>query len=155
MLAGRGRQMVAEGFPVDDGRTPLTELVRRGVAAPMYFKPCLLYLPEVAEFRCGPGQHQAEPLGFDGRPLPPYHWPLLLHYRYLGLAYHVERARLALTRASARDMASGHHGHINKPEAKLRAEFDALRAQAVDVFEQVEAMRAQLPVFSGAAPATT
>jgi hypothetical protein len=147
--------MVADHPPVDDGRTPLTQLGRRGVAAAIYNKPCLLYLPEVAEFRCGHGQHFAEPVGFDGRPLPPYHWPLLLHYRYLGWDYHLERLRLALTRAAASDRASGHHGHIDRPEAELRAEFEALQAEAVDVFAQVEALRSQPPVFSGAAPAAT
>jgi hypothetical protein len=99
VLRGQGRQMVATEFPVDDGRTPLTDLVRTGVyPAPLYDKPCLFSPDRVGELRSEQGLHDAHPVDLEGKPLEIAPGPLLLHYRLLGPAYHAAKNRAQMTR---------------------------------------------------------
>jgi len=74
--------MSANGLPVDDGKSQLTDLLRTGVAAPVYSKPVIVR--QGRQVYWDRGRHH-----FENCPLTvnPYTGIKLLHYRYLGADY--------------------------------------------------------------------
>lgn len=98
-----GYQMVADAPPSGKGR--LTQLVRRGLPATEYGKPCVF--DPALEVRWSPGKHDASVTGQairdDGSdPLK------LLHYRWFGEAWHLARNARNYARIDEANRAAQH-----------------------------------------------
>lgn len=93
-----GYQMLARRYPADTTQ-PLTALVREGIPDDNYSKPVVLQ-PSV-DLQWSVGKHLYYPQGRVTRTAEPALW--LLHYRYLGLSYVVERHARNMGRTSERN----------------------------------------------------
>lgn len=100
-----GYSMIGDAAPEDDGKTPLTSLIRKGVPDPWYSKPCVIH--RSARVRYTPGAH--------GYVQDPFTDPLdrsptaeikLLHYNWLSLEHGLEKRRRGAARLSPENIAN-------------------------------------------------
>jgi hypothetical protein len=121
-----GFQMVADAFPDTDLR--LCDVVRDGWRSNEMDKLGIFDPNAIDEIHYGPGRHQACP---EGRYVVPR--PLqvgLLHYKFLGLAYVLERHRELRSGLRRVDLERGWGRQYTWDEAKTRAYMEEIRAHA-------------------------
>lgn len=109
VVRATGWAMVSREFP-QSGRS-LVEQCQLGVRDRYYSKPTLFRPDAIAEMNYLPGGHSAMPIGnvrwWSSRYLQ------LLHYKYLGLDYFLQRRREFRLRLDPDDLALGLNVHIN------------------------------------------
>lgn len=101
-----GWQMIHPEFPADDGRQ-LYQIVTRGTSEQGVTKPVIVR--PGAAFTWAAGKHQSTPAAQWTRALT------MLHFRRLGLEYHLARNAQNWARLDARNRALG-HGFQTAPE---------------------------------------
>ncbi|HWI85159.1 MAG TPA: glycosyltransferase family 2 protein, partial [Sphingomonas sp.] len=121
----RGWEMVADEFP---RQGPLAVTVPAGVHSVAMSKVAIFNPNAIQEINYGPGRHKALPTGHVVRPARPLFD--LLHYKYLGADYLVDRYRQLGARMRPGDIEARHGVHYQKAEEDLRAEHARLRAAA-------------------------
>lgn len=124
-----GFDMIAGEPPAGDGL--LTASVRRGKRNPDYDKPCIFQPDAFTEIIFTAGCHDCGPRGEihelrtdEAR---------LLHYRFLGEDFYVERMALRRARRSEANRQNGWGFHYERCAEELRTEFAALWREAQEV----------------------
>jgi len=121
----------AAGALPEPGGPPLVEAHHLGVHKKKYSKPCMWSTRRVESIAFGPGAH-------DGVfvPRPRTHRDLrirLYHYRYLGLGPMLARHRLYAARLSQTNKEKRFGYEYTRPEARIRAEYEAVERRRRDV----------------------
>jgi hypothetical protein len=87
VLPAKGYEMVSDRFPHDN--VPLHAVVKSGVPTPVLNKLCVFSPDAITHVGYSAGRHKAAP---EGRVIVPPRTKLkLLHYKYLGESYVIER----------------------------------------------------------------
>jgi len=131
-----GWNMVCERFPADDGKTPLTQLVRRGYNHYEYSKPCLIQPDLLLEPGWWPGAHNASPRMPNGLPARVENFGslMLLHYKRLGWEYFWAMQQARLKRCGFEfDPDARTQIHYAEPMEKQRHDFEIMLRDAVDL----------------------
>src|SRR5258708_2733857 len=120
-----GFEMVSDFFPTSQER--LVEQVKTGIRCETWGKPFIFDPNAIEEIGYQTGRHKCQARGkvkwaYEGR---------LLHYKYLGSDYLVERTSALRTR-TREDRARGYASHYLEP-AEMKKSFEAIR-RAVDLF---------------------
>jgi len=130
-----GYQMVADEFPEDDGRQ-LPEIITNGFQDRIYNK--MLAFDPALDVRWSVGRHSCA----IGDGYQPYMFGKLLHYRWFGEQYHIERNARNHARKSQGDldMNRGYHVSPDYTEGRYSAKWfmaNALQAENVTGTELV------------------
>ena len=129
-----GWQMIKEdGFPEDNGR-PLTEIVTEGFRDHIYDK--MLAFDPMLDIRWSVGRHSCAIS--DGQQ--PYKFGKLLHYRWFGEQYHIQRNARNHARKSQADLDAnrGYHTRPDYNEGRYSAKwFKSMIPQAENVTMEV------------------
>ncbi len=123
-----GYSMVGEALPEDDGKTPLTQLIRQGVPDPWYSKRCVVH--RSAQVSYGPGCHGVTMP--DTVAWSPTTEIKLLHYNWLSLEYGLEKRRRAATQLSPENLRFGWGKQVLNLDAEQKA-YEAFKAKAAPV----------------------
>lgn len=129
LVPALGFDMNAPSMPDDRGL--LTEIVTRGRPRIGFNKLSLFRPDALAETGFGPGRHAAEPSG--QLVLPARDEVMLWHYKHLGFARNAERKASQALRLGQRDVADGYGQHYLWSRETLRAFWDEMEAEAVDL----------------------
>lgn len=126
LLTSVGYNMITEAFPTDP--RPLWRQIVRGARAPDYDKPAVFDPQAIVEINYRHGRHAADP---TGRVTPEARRQVkLLHYKSLGLDYVCERNDTLAVGLKAVDLQTGRGAHYLRDQARTRADFETIRAQA-------------------------
>jgi hypothetical protein len=126
----RGFEMIADSFPRTSGQ--VYEVVKRGVRAEVYDKPCIFDPSAIEEINYTVGGHGAKPRG--GQIVLPEQWELcLLHFRLMGLDYMRGRFRERLARQPADYVARNWNAQYRQSDEQLAQWFESIKAAAVEV----------------------
>ena len=124
-----GYEMVSDSFPAPGEALAATR--RRGLHQRMMNKLRLFNPNAIEETNFGPGGHDARP---TGRVVyPKVDEVLLLHYKWLGADYLTRRQAAMETTRRSRDIANNWSRHYEIPGEKLKADLNAMLADAFDV----------------------
>jgi len=129
VLPARGYEMVTEHFPDPDEILAVTR--RRGAPADEMSKLAVFQPDAIEELNHAAGGHQSKPIG---RVVAPARDELLLlHYKYLGLDYVMNRDARLRTRLRETDLARGWARHWADGPAEVQVVLERLRRERVDV----------------------
>jgi glycosyltransferase involved in cell wall biosynthesis len=95
-----GFNMIHDCFPEDDGRQ-IMEIIKMGVGKPNYCKPAIFCPKMIKEMNYKPGAHKCDPRGVVR--YSPLAEIFFLHYKYFGIDYFRERAKLYAPRLKGVD----------------------------------------------------
>jgi glycosyltransferase involved in cell wall biosynthesis len=124
-----GFQMVTELFP--EKGEHLASSRTMGCPDPQYSKPCVFDPAAIIETNFSVGQHLANPVG--RLTIPARDDVMLLHYKYLGIDYVVERYRALRPRRGQVDKANGWAYHFEFSAERWRAELANIKDRSVDI----------------------
>jgi hypothetical protein len=128
-----GMEMVSHTYPVDDGRTPITDLVRRGRPHPWYCKPTLFDPDVVEEINFTGGAHDARPCyGRTALYVCPVVLPMILHYKRLGWDWWRQRNGTLKERFRHEESVL-RPSHYLDPEQQQMAEFQGMLRDSMEV----------------------
>ena len=120
-----GYEMVSESFPGSNQR--LVDTVQTGQRSEMLDKTMIFNPDAIEEISYRPGRHSCEPEG----TLSWWRGGLLLHYKYLGLPYLIERSAALAGQLKPHDIADGLGAHYRISETEMAAAFDGVRNSAI------------------------
>jgi glycosyltransferase involved in cell wall biosynthesis len=129
ILPALGFDMNHPVMPADHG--VLVERVVRGRPRIAFNKLSIFRPDAVRETGFGPGRHAAEPVG-DLR-LPLRDTVMLWHYKHLGFERNAAREAEQALRLGATDVARDYGQHYRWSKARLRAFWDEMEQEAVDL----------------------
>jgi hypothetical protein len=137
-LRSSGYQMVSEAFPGPHDNLP--ETIRFGARFEHYDKPAFFNPDAIEDSGFSVARHFASPTGRVVRPLR--REILLLHYKYIGIDYLVQRHAELNARLRTKDMAKA-YGAQYDPQATLDlfAQYKAQSVEAVPLSESRLARR--------------
>ena len=132
MPLSQGFDMCNPQFP-DYGTTPsLVETVKTGVPNRDYSK-CILFSPyKIVDVNYEPGAHFCHPYGLINSDETPYY---VLHYKYLGVEYVLERTRQYRMRMSKDNIAKGYALQYLEEETAIKDNIEKKLLQAKVVIE--------------------
>jgi len=130
IIKTEGYQMVADEFPTETA--PLHQTVRRGMRWEVMDKEQVFDPNRVEEINWLPGRHVANPIGEV--LFPAQAEVKLLHYKYLGLDYTIRRYKQLRTGLRPGDIAGEWGYQYLWDEAKITAQFQDIRNNAIEVF---------------------
>lgn len=142
-----GYQMVAARFPVTDGQ--IYDEVPSGLFDPRWSKHVLFAPEEIEEINYGPGCHEVNPVGRCWCEQEPQ--LKLLHYKFLGAEYLIDRYRELGARKSAHDRSHNYGHQYFLSEAYLKAKLDNYRNRSARVVTDSDASWWRLPVSTATA----
>jgi hypothetical protein len=129
VLPARGYEMVSEQFPDPDETLAVTR--RSGAPAEDMSKLALFQPDAIEELNHDAGGHQSRP---TGRVVAPARDELLLlHYKYLGRDYVMNRDARLRSRLRETDLARGWARHWADGSAEVKVVLERLRRECVDV----------------------
>ena len=121
-----GYEMVSDAFPRSDQN--LAEAITSGVRVTRMDKMCAFRPDAIRRLNYGPGRHTANP---KGRVIyPPSPELSLLHYKYLGESYLLERYAELRVRIPDGDRQQGQGFQYFRSERRILEEHRSLMAQA-------------------------
>jgi hypothetical protein len=124
LVHSTGYEMFSTFFPSSTAR--LIDIIQTGVRSEILDKTLIFNPNAIDEIGYRPGRHSCVPQGrvkwWTGG------W--LLHYKYLGLDYLIERSLALGGQLKTRDIAEGLGNHYRISEAELEAAFQRVRAAA-------------------------
>ena len=124
-----GLDMVSAYFPPPN--LVLSETVRLCVRAFLQDKLAVFNPNAIDEINYTPGRHLAYP---TGRVIFPHKRDVkLLHYKQLGLDYLIARSNELRGRSTAFDREQGWSLHYERPAEDIRAHFDQMLSEAMDI----------------------
>jgi hypothetical protein len=129
VLPAKGYEMIAESFP-PPGRD-LTDSVTTGIPSAHLDKLCAFRPDAIRRLKYGVGRHTATPRGHVVHPAMVE--LKLLHYKYLGESYLVERFAELSARIPESDQARKLGVHYFREPQSLREQHRALLARAAPV----------------------
>ena len=129
ILLPEGYNMVADGWP--SSRQPLWKTVPHGMRDPIWDKPQVFNPNRIEDMNFRAGRHSASPTGEV--VFPRKERTRLLHYKYLGAEYLVQRHAELRARFPAADVAKGWGYQYLWDEQKNIEELHRVRAAAVRV----------------------
>jgi Glycosyl transferase family 2 len=129
ILGATGYEMVSERFPHQD--EILSESITRGIRATYMDKLCAFRPDAVRTLNFEPGRHAARPKGHIVHPARPE--LNLLHYKYLGESYVVERYGELAARTPESDRRQGLGKHYFRGAESILEQHRALMMQAAPV----------------------
>lgn len=109
-----GYEMVSEHFPRDDGRTPITDLVKCGIENWRYAKRCVFQPVADVVYGCGAHPHDTEARGHVVESKQAE--LLLLHYSWLSFDWRYNRTLWRARNLSAANIAHGWSVQLNQIE---------------------------------------
>lgn len=126
-----GYNMYCDAYPTYDADRPLTEQVRRGIRVP-FFDKCILFDPHaVVEMNYLPGAHECLPWGRI--KISSNSGFMLLHFKYFGVEWLVERHRQYAQRLSKTNIDHKLGEEYVKKESEIIEEFKKNNQDAVAV----------------------
>lgn len=129
ILPAAGYEMIAPSFPAFDQDLPLT--ITKGVRRKSMDKLCAFRPDDIRRLRYTPGRHAARP---RGRVIQPHTPELkLLHYKFLGESYVVQRYAELRARTSEEDRGRDLGVHYFKEPTLLLEQHRSLMAAAAPV----------------------
>ena len=129
VLPATGYEMVAERFPdLDD---TLSESITRGVRAKHMDKVCAFRPDAIRRINYSPGRHAANPRGRVAYPPAPE--LNLLHYKYLGESYLLERYAELRARTPDSDRRKGLGVQYFRNQERIVEKHRLLMAEAIPV----------------------
>lgn len=121
-----GYEMVADRFPDTSGH--VYEQIVNGAHDEWYSKPAVFDPNAIEEINYIPGAHDCSPIG---RVLEERSPDLkLLHYRFLGLDYVLDRFERARLRQSPQNLQRGWSHHVQKEPREIRRWFKSVKKSA-------------------------
>lgn len=102
-----GYQMVNEGFPADDGKTQIYDIVKTGFHDENYAKRAIFNPKSISSINYLPGAHLCKPRGIVKQSPEPE--LKLLHYKFFGHKHWKERAEMYAPRLVGVDYDWGQH----------------------------------------------
>jgi hypothetical protein len=124
-----GFQMITEQFPEKEEHLASTRTM--GCPNPNHSKPCVFDPAAIAEVNFGVGLHQASPVG--RLKLPAQDEVMLLHYKYLGLDYVVQRYGDLVPRRGAVDLENRWDFHFDKSPEQWRQLLSRYQKNLMDI----------------------
>ena len=129
IIKAKGYQMVSRKMPPPDA--VLAEVIRSGVPWDRLDKTAIFNPDAIEEIHFGPGRHRCQPKGIV--IYPPEIEVKMLHYKYLGMDYLIERSAELGTRMKAADRRL-HYGHqYHRSQDAIRQEFQEMLHRATSV----------------------
>lgn len=125
LVHSTGYEMFSTSFPRTNGR--LTDIVRTGMRSEILDKTLIFNPNAIEEIGYRPGRHSCAPEG----ELRWWTGGWLLHYKYLGLDYLLERNVALGRQLKARDIAEGLGDHYRIRETEIEDTFERIRAAAI------------------------
>lgn len=129
LVPALGYEMVSEDRP--PAGSCLTEVLRRGVGSRDFNKLSLFQPDAIQETQFAPGRHHAAPMG--RLCYPPRDELLLLHYKYIGRAYTLQRQNALNAGLGGTDLAKDFGAQYRKSENAFHDRFDTLKRHSFDV----------------------
>lgn len=126
-----GYEMMSSELPKRDGR--LHQEVSRGYRSRWMDKMCAFQPGMLDEIGYAPGCHAARPLPAQARVHRSDGELKLLHFRFLGPAYTIERYTRRAARLSEINNAMGWGSHYRSSEQDIRNFFEAKKKELVEV----------------------
>lgn len=109
----------------------IIEELNMGVKNKFYDKVLMFNKKEISDINYTPGCHQSNPKGnikFSNKKYK------LLHYKYIGQDYLVNRYKLFSSRLSKENLQKRWGHHYIETENKIREQFNFLKKEAVNIF---------------------
>lgn len=126
IIVTTGYEMVSDAFPNPDQH--LTQSITSGVRVTRMDKMCAFRPDAIRRINYGPGRHTANPKGRIVYPATPE--LSLLHYKYLGEPYLLERYAELRARIPDSDRRHGRGFQYFRSEGRIVQEHRSLMAQA-------------------------
>ena len=132
MPLSQGFDMCNTQFPNYGTTSSLVEAVKTGVPNRDYSK-CILFSPyKIVDMNYEPGAHFCHPYGLINSNETPYY---VLHYKYLGVEYVLERTRQYRMRMSKDNIAKGYALQYLEEETAIKDNIEKKLLQAKVVIE--------------------
>ena len=132
MPLSQGFDMCNTQFPNYGTTSSLVEAVKTGVPNRDYSK-CILFSPyKIVDMNYEPGAHFCHPYGLINSDETPYY---VLHYKYLGVEYVLERTRQYRMRMSKDNIAKGYALQYLEEETAIKDNIEKKLLQAKVVIE--------------------
>jgi glycosyltransferase involved in cell wall biosynthesis len=129
IMVPTGYEMLAEAFPTTAGQ--VYDEVKHGALNVEYSKPCIFNPDAIAEINYIPGAHKAQPVGLV---IAETQSELkLLHFRFLGVDYTLERFAAKRARLSEENRRWGWAMQYEMPPEKIRAYMNRFQPRRVQV----------------------
>lgn len=122
----QGWEIVAKSFPTHTGQ--LYDMIKRGFRSPSFDKLCLFNPNAIDEINYEPGAHAAIP---TGKVVEDAYGLKLLHHKYMGPEYLVERYAALGAKLQAGDIASKHGAQYLQTPDQIREMFGAFVTEQV------------------------
>jgi hypothetical protein len=130
LIIPKGYNMVADTFPQTD--QPLNTIVKYGIRDSHWDKPQIFNPNKIHEMDFEVGRHRARP---TGKVVIPWRKKVkLLHFKYLGLEYLIDKHSELRARMRARDIKERWGYQYSWDEARNAEEYQRLKTQAKCVF---------------------
>jgi hypothetical protein len=124
LASSTGFEMFSDSFPATAGR--LADIIQTGMRREILDKTLIFNPTAIDEIGYEAGRHNCDPSG----DLQWWTGGWLLHYKFLGLDYLMERSLALGGQLKRRDIAEGLGDHYRISEAEIRALFEGVRAAA-------------------------
>ena len=129
ILKAEGYQMISDKFPLTNKR--LCDIITRGISWSQMNKTAIFNPNEIEEINYTIGRHSAEPSG--NVKYPEKENIKLLHFKYLGLDYLIERSAELRTGLKEIDIEKGWgHRYLWKKE-KIREDFIKINEASTEI----------------------
>jgi hypothetical protein len=129
IVPAAGYNMLSDRFPECAGR--LCEHLRRGAPGPNVTKTMIFSARDIETMNYEPGRHRCKPAGRVVAPSRPE--VRILHYKHLGFDFVLRRHGELAARLRPGDRSRGMGYHYDRTAKELRAHFDKLEGEAMDV----------------------
>jgi glycosyltransferase involved in cell wall biosynthesis len=129
VLPAKGYQMVSNSFP--SGETPLYATIKNGVPSSKLSKLCAFRPDAITDIGYTAGRHKAVPTG--NVVAPPHPTLKLLHYKFLGASYVIERYAQLRERMRPGDRERRWGDHYFVDEETLAGKHRSILSQATQV----------------------
>lgn len=128
LVHSTGFEMFSTSFPESTDR--LFDVVQTGMRSEILDKTLIFNPAAIEEIGYRPGRHSCAPQG----ELHQWTGGWLLHYKYLGLDYLIERSLALGQRMRERDIAEQMGAHYQIPRLEMEAAFQRVRANAAPLW---------------------